>query len=197
MTRELAPGSLISEAQLAHELDLGRTPVREALARLKHFGFVETHPRRGTLVAGVDVRKQLELLEVRRPLETLMVVAACSRASSAERVTMNRLADELNRAAKTADVYTYFRVNREIHEIEVTAAHNSMLTTTMQLIQAQSRWFWYIHVQQTGTFVEGAERHNAVLRAISKGDAAAASHAAENLIQFLDKLTRSAIDTFH
>jgi DNA-binding GntR family transcriptional regulator len=196
VTRELPPGSLVSEVQLAQELELGRTPVREALARLKHFGFVETHPRRGTLVAGVDVRKQLELLEVRRPLEVLMAVTACTRSSTDERAVMTKLANELKRAADAVDVHEYFRVNREIHDIEVAAAHNSMLSTTMQIIQAQSRWFWYLNVKQTGTFAEGAERHGCVLKAIAKGDVEAAAQAAEDLIQFLDRLTRSTIDTF-
>ncbi|TFE36847.1 GntR family transcriptional regulator [Paraburkholderia dipogonis] len=196
VTRQLPPGSLVSEIQLANELNVGRTPVREAFARLKHLGFVETHPRRGTLVAGVDVRKQLELLEVRRALEALVVASACARASEQQREEMNSLADQIVRAADRGDVHEYFQVNRAIHELEVAAAHNSMLTTTMQIIHAQSRRFWYVHVQQTGTFEEGAARHAAVLRAISAGDAAQANAASDELMQFLDRLTRSAIDSF-
>ncbi|SAK86501.1 GntR family transcriptional regulator [Caballeronia hypogeia] len=196
VTRELPPGSLVSEVQLANEIDVGRTPVREALARLKHFGFVETHPRRGTFVASVDVRKQLELLEVRRSLEGLIVSSACTRATSEERGEMKALADRIIRAAKHRDVHEYFQVNRAIHELEVAAAHNSMLTTTMQIIHAQSRRFWFVHVQQTGAFEEAAARHAEVLRSIAKGDQAEAVHAGEKLMQFLDALTRSAFDTF-
>jgi DNA-binding GntR family transcriptional regulator len=175
---------------------VGRTPVREALARLKHFGFVETHPRRGTFVSSVDVRKQLELLEVRRTLEGLIVSSACARATQEERAEMKSLADQIVRAAKHRDVHEYFRVNRAIHELEVAAAHNSMLTTTMQIIHAQSRRFWFVHVQQSGAFEEGATRHSAVLRSISKGNLTEAASASEQLMQFLDRLTRSAFDTF-
>jgi len=196
VTRELPPGALVSEVQLANEIDVGRTPVREALARLKHFGFVETHPRRGTFVSGVDVRKQLELLEVRRALEGLIVSSACARATEEERAEMAALADSIIRAAEQRDVHEYFRVNRAIHELEVAAAHNSMLTTTMQIIHAQSRRFWFVHVQQTGAFEEGAARHAAVLRAVAKGDVVEASNASDQLMLFLDRLTRSAFDTF-
>ncbi|MBC8732862.1 GntR family transcriptional regulator [Paraburkholderia sp. UCT2] len=80
ITRRLPPGSMISESQLAVELEMGRTPVREALQRLRQIGFVDMLPRRGTLVAGVDIRQQLELLEVRRPLEELVVRMAALRA---------------------------------------------------------------------------------------------------------------------
>ena len=70
VTRQLRPGSMISENQLSEQLGCGRTPIREALQRLKFEGFVEIHARRGVLVAPIDVVKQLELLEVRRPLGT-------------------------------------------------------------------------------------------------------------------------------
>jgi DNA-binding GntR family transcriptional regulator len=91
ITRRLPPGSMISEGQLAVELEMGRTPVREALQRLRQIGFVEMLPRRGTLVAGVDIRQQLELLEVRRPLEELVVRMAALRATPEERTNLRRL----------------------------------------------------------------------------------------------------------
>ena len=49
--RELPPGSMISESRLAEEVGCGRTPVREALLRLKHEGFIEVFPSRGAMVA--------------------------------------------------------------------------------------------------------------------------------------------------
>ena len=77
VTRQLRPGSMLSENQLSEQLGCGRTPIREALQRLKFEGYVEIHPRRGVLVAPIDVLKQLELLEVRRPLENLVVPSRC------------------------------------------------------------------------------------------------------------------------
>lgn len=65
----LAPGALISESELSQVLKMGRTPIREAIARLKFIGFVDVHSRRGISVSGVDVIRHLEVLEVRRPLE--------------------------------------------------------------------------------------------------------------------------------
>ena len=90
VTRRLRPGSMISENQLSEQLGCGRTPIREALQRLKFEGFVEIHPRRGVLVAPIDVVKQLELLEVRRPLECLVVRLAAVRALDRERAEMRR-----------------------------------------------------------------------------------------------------------
>ena len=101
VTQRLRPGSMISENQLAEQLGCGRTPVREALQRLQFEGYVEIHPRRGVLVAPIDVVKQLELLEVRGPMEKLVVAARGRRAPpTEERAAMRALADEIRAAAE-------------------------------------------------------------------------------------------------
>ena len=85
VTGTLGPHQLISESELGRELDCGRTPIREALQRLKFEGFVEVLPRRGILVTAADVNGQLELLEMRRPLEKLVVTLASRRAKPEQR----------------------------------------------------------------------------------------------------------------
>ena len=58
VSRQLMPGAMISEGQIGEDLGMGRTPVREAISRLKHIGFVEVHPRRAGSVqlrdAGIE-----------------------------------------------------------------------------------------------------------------------------------------------
>ncbi|KAJ8136346.1 hypothetical protein OY671_010441, partial [Metschnikowia pulcherrima] len=73
VTRVLAPGQMISEKRSSDDLGCGRTPSREASQRSKLEGYVEIHASRGISVAPIDVVRQLDLLEVRRSLEDLMV----------------------------------------------------------------------------------------------------------------------------
>ncbi|MDP2779290.1 GntR family transcriptional regulator, partial [Devosia sp.] len=127
VTGRLRPGSMISENDLREELNCGRTPIREALQRLKLEGFVEIHPRRGALVTTIDIRQQLELLEVRRPLENLMVRLAARRATPDEGQSMRQLADEMDAAVQRDDRDKYLGINRAIHEIEAQATKNVML----------------------------------------------------------------------
>ncbi|WP_193101723.1 GntR family transcriptional regulator [Burkholderia sp. Z1] len=196
ITRKLPPGSMISESQLAVEMEMGRTPVREALQRLRQIGFVETLPRRGTLVAGVDIRQQLELLEVRRPLEELVAQVAGVRATPEERTHLLKLAKEMMTAAERGDTKSWIRIGGEIHHAEVYATHNSMLITSMLPIHAQSRRFWYQHIVQNRAYVEGAQLHSNVLKAIAAGDGKRATAAVQGLMQFIERFTRSALDTF-
>ncbi|PVZ42561.1 GntR family transcriptional regulator [Pseudomonas sp. CC120222-01a] len=187
---------MVSEQQLSAELNMGRTPIREALQRLRQIGFVEMQPRCGTLVCGTDIHQQLELLEVRRPLEELMVKCASQRATDEERAVLRELASQILKAAEDGDTATYLKVNRQIHIKEVDAAHNSMLTAMMTASHAQSRRFWYQHIQQNKAYEEGARCHAKTLIAIADNQPEAAVAAACELMMFLERLTCSRFTMF-
>ena len=68
-TLALPPGTVLGEQSLAQRLQIGRTPIREALQRLARDGLVVVLPRRGILVSEINIRTQLRLLETRRVLE--------------------------------------------------------------------------------------------------------------------------------
>ena len=197
VTGQLRGGAMISENELREELACGRTPIREALQRLKLEGFVEIHPRRGVLVTTIDVRQQLELLEVRRPLEITMVRLAAQRADPAQRQRMRELADELETAVRQNDRDRYFGINRSTHEIEAAATKNAMLARSIGQVHSLSRRFWYSFITASEDFAEAATFHCAVLRGIAAGDAGTAAENAERLLDYLDKITRQAIHDVH
>jgi DNA-binding GntR family transcriptional regulator len=194
VTQRLRPGSMLSENGLREQLGCGRTPVREALQRLRFEGYVEIHPRRGVLVAPIDVLKQLELLEVRRPLERLVVRLAAERALPIEREEMRTLAAEIVAAAIAGDADRYLKATRTIHDTEARAAHNSALAATIASIHGQSRRFWYAQIEASGAFPEGSQIHATTLLAIAAGDADAAAESADRLADHLERLTRGALD---
>jgi DNA-binding GntR family transcriptional regulator len=193
VTCALKPGAMISESHLCGELAMGRTPIREALARLRQIGFVEVHHRRGVLVSRVDVIRHLELLEVRRPLEEAVVRRAVVRAKQNDLDELRDIARDLEAAAKRGDRGGYFRLKRRIHEIEVRAAHNPVLSETMQALHAQSRRFWYTY-EPTESFTHGARLHAAIARHVYRRDAKGAAKAVAALFEFLERLTRAALE---
>ncbi|HEY0207759.1 GntR family transcriptional regulator [Acerihabitans sp.] len=194
--RQLPPNTMVSEQQLATQLNMGRTPIREALQRLRQIGFVEMQPRRGTMVCGTDIHQQFELLEVRKPLEELMVGCACVRATAEELDVMAHLSRGILQAAAKGDTIQYLKYNRQIHENEVKAAHNSMLTQIMMTSHAQSRRFWYQNIQQNQAFAEGAKCHSDVLNTIIARDERAARLAVRRLMKYLEKLTYATLSKF-
>lgn len=191
---DLPAYSLISESDLTQRTGCGRTPVREALQRLKFEGFVDVMPRRGILVTPIDVTRQLELLETRRPLEELMITLAAARATAEQRQEMRELADQLERAINERDRETYLAINQAIHALEAEAAHNRYLERQIEIIHSLSRRFWYSFIVDTESFSKAAEHHAATLRAIADGDTTAARTACFELLGLLEEISRRAIE---
>ena len=193
VTRQLAPGVMLSESNLASELSMGRTPVREALARLEWLGFVEVHARRGVQVSGVDIIRHLELLEVRLPLETALVGHVVERATQADLKDLQTLAKDLSQAAAQNDRDNYFRAKRSLHEAMLGAAYNPVLTQTMRTLHAQSRRFWFTY-ERTESFADAAERHSLIVRYVSERNLKRAVAAVEALFVFLVTMTKQALE---
>lgn len=80
----LEPGCMVSENELASEMGLSRTPVREALIELSKSGIVEIYPQHGSMVSKIDYAKVEEANFMRRILETAVVEEACDVATPAD-----------------------------------------------------------------------------------------------------------------
>lgn len=81
---ELLPGSLVSENELAKELGISRTPVREALIALNKIKLVEIYPQRGSYISLINHELVEEARYIRLILETAIVEEACDRAGEKE-----------------------------------------------------------------------------------------------------------------
>ena len=190
--RRLEPGQMISEGEIGAKLRVGRTPIREAIARLKSIGFVEIHNRRGVQVSVIDPIKHLELLEVRLPLELDIARLAVKRASDTDLQELLATANSLVAAAKKGDRRAYFHAKRQLHDLEVRSARNSILSATMRTLHAQSRRFW-LSYEPTSSFEKGASFHQKIAQAIIARNEAAAQNNVEKLFTFLESLTELVV----
>jgi DNA-binding GntR family transcriptional regulator len=189
----LAPGALVSESELSQILKMGRTPIREAIARLKFIGFVDVHSRRGISVSGVDVIRHMEVLEVRRPLEQSMMLHAIERANEDDLSELTRVSRQLTQIAKSNDRISYFRVKRALHDAQVGAAHNEVLAATLRILHAQARRFWWTY-EPTESFPHAAKLHCAITEQVIARDKKKAAQAVNDLFDHLEALTRQVID---
>jgi len=194
VTLQLAPGAVVSEAALSQRTGIGRTPIREALQRLAREHLMVVLPRRGILVAEVDVRRQLLLLEVRRELERLIARSAAKRATDAERKRFAEIADEMEAAAARGDDIAFMRLDREFNKLTSEASHNEFAETAMAPLHAVSRRFYYIHYQQVADLELTARQHADVARAIAAGDRERAASASDRLLDYIESFTRATLD---
>jgi DNA-binding GntR family transcriptional regulator len=195
VTLKLAPGKAVSEQELAAQLGLGRTPIREALQRLAREKVVDILPRRGILVSAINVKSQLKLLEVRRELERLIATSAARRATQAERARFVELAGAFEKSAKKDDDLSFMRIDREFNTLCSAASHNEFAAGAMSLMHSLSRRFWYIHYKQAADMPLTAKLHADIARAIASGDVARAGRASDKLLDVIEKFTRDSMST--
>lgn len=110
-----SPGTMLSEAELARELGMSRTPVRAALQRLQDEGWITVYPQRGALVRDLTDDELREAAEVRHALESAGVQTAtpARRQEVRERLTGNLQEQEL--ALAQGDVPTFARLALAFH----------------------------------------------------------------------------------
>lgn len=194
VTLQLAPGAVLSEAQLAKQLGIGRTPIREALQRLSREGLIVILPRRGILVSEINVTRQLKLLEVRRELERLMASCSARRASNSEKQEFRQIADGMKKTAENDDDITFMRLDRRLNQLLCQAARNEYITNSVALIQSLSRRFWYSHYKEVLDLPLCARLHASLALAISQGNPEEAKQASDDLIDYIEDFTRASLD---
>ena len=193
VTLDVAPGEVVSEAQLAGRLGFGRTPVREALQRLARERLVRILPRRGIVVAAVDVGEQLRLLEVRREIERLLARTAARRADAAQRAGFRAIAAEMEAVAAAGEETGFLRLDRALNLLVLDAARNEFASAAMALMHGLSRRFWFLHWRQATGLEASAAVHAALARAIAGGDAEQAAAASDALVDFIEDFTRRTL----
>ena len=195
VTLQLQPGEVLSETALAERLEIGRTPIREALQRLDREGLVVILPRRGILVSELDVRRQLKLLELRRELERLMARAAARRASAEERSAFLEIAEGMRKAAEEADEITFMRFDRQLNLLLCRAARNEFVANAMALTHGLSRRFWFQHHQEVGDLPLCARLHADLSAAVGAGEQDGAAEASDRLLDYVENFTRATVDS--
>lgn len=182
-TGRLSPGDFWTEAGLVEEMEVGRTPLREAVQRLDRDHLVRIRPGRGIEIPSISVDDQLSRLEVRRALEPLAVALACTRATASELTMIEALTEQLR---LLDELKPYLAAVRKTHEVLCAAAHNEYLANAMTPLQGLSRRFWLANVVDPATEIAtGKSLHVDLLTALLQRNLEAAPHAALRLNDYL------------
>ncbi|MFB3817626.1 MAG: GntR family transcriptional regulator [Candidatus Methylomirabilales bacterium] len=192
VARELRPGQRLLQEHLARELGVSRTPLVNALKRLAQEGLVEWVSRRGIYVKRFTKREMARLFEVREALEALAARRAAERMPRGEAERLWALFRGLGGRPTAARVRRYVERDRYLHWRLVELAANEPLARALDSVNM--RFFAY----QDGLVRPPAEtlpEHRAILRALGRGDAAAAEAAMRlHIRRSVEKLEREAED---
>ncbi len=167
---KLKPGMRIRERQLSEQLNVSRTPLREAIRILVSEKLVESLPNRGAIVADPDPRRVQELLQVLGALEALGGQLAAENATDDEISEIRALHFEMLAAFHRKDKLTYFKLNQAIHKGIIAASGNDVLVDTHAQLNARLYRIRYISNQRNELWHEAVEEHEKIVAALEARD---------------------------
>jgi DNA-binding GntR family transcriptional regulator len=134
------PGDKLSEAKLASELGLGRSPVRTALSRLQSEGWIEISPQSGTFVRGLSEQEVKEILETRLLLESYLAGLAAKRISDGELAKLEHAFAEFGEAVSQDRLDEYLELDLQFHLSIYQAAGNRLIANILINLIDKVRW---------------------------------------------------------
>lgn len=170
ITLRYKPGDYLNTAQVMEDLQMGRTPVNQAVHRLATEGLLQIIPRKGVMVSPLSIDDALELIEVRLVNEALCVRLAAARISDAQIATLRQLNQQIARASAAHERETMMLLDREFHQGLAEIAGNRRLTDILSIIHAQAQRFWATTLSSVRHMEEVIAEHEAIIVALEQGD---------------------------
>lgn len=173
---ELAPGQEVSESQLADRFDMGRAPLRRALASLTQEGLVRPQTRRGYVIAPLTMKDIHDIWDIRLLLETEAARQAAGRVDEKYLRNLDRVCKKGYKHGDRASQRAYLSANREFHLAICLSSGNTRLAKIVeQLIDHMSRML-YLGILVSPSADQWEHGHSELVTALvhGEGDRAAA-----------------------
>lgn len=173
-----AAGDRLTEQAIAAELNVSRTPVREAIGRLLADGLV-TPAARGVVVAALDAKECQDLFAVRGSLEGLAAATAAERQAAgmlapAVLLQLRAASDAVRSAAGQGRRREAARANAHLHMEIARAADNQLLLDALTRVWDRIAVATVSHLDDDAWLAQISAQHDEVIDAIDAGDADAA-----------------------
>lgn len=178
-----SPGERLMEIQLADEMGVSRTPVREAIRKLELEGFVVMIPRRGTYVADISIKDITEIYEIRTSLDVLAAGLAAERITDEELETLNRLLVEIGQHIADNDMEKIVEVDTAFHDVLYQASRNERLVSIINNLREQLTGIRGRSMSYPGRLIETMDEHRSLVDCIAARDVERAQEAARMHIE--------------
>ncbi|WP_022872762.1 GntR family transcriptional regulator [Nesterenkonia alba] len=188
LTRHFEPGQPLVEAELAKNLGVSKTPVREALKILASSGLVTFEPYKGAKVRSVNEGFARDVYEVRLSLEPEAVRRSVSNASQADLDAAAVLLEDARRAGESGNYGQMSILNRKFHATLYSACGNELLVDLLDNLRDRSALISLAAWEQKPTWGKEWSEHQRMLDAAMRGEAEETAHLVKQHIEdFLER----------
>lgn len=187
----LAPGASVTTKELQNLVGLGRTPVHQAVLRLASETLIRIRPRDGLQISPIDLRRDRQLLRLRREIDRFVAELATERLDGNQRNRLIHLAARMRQAPDSMDVRAFNVCDRELNAILLDAAREPFLDRTLRPLHTISRRAGNVHLTHLGGAAgldTTIECHLRLLEAVVDRDAARAGAASDLIVDFAQSM---------
>ena len=167
----MPPGSAFTESELVADLNVSKTPIREALARLRQEGLVEAMARSGYVVTPVTVKDARDLMGLRTLLEGEAAALAASRGTDVEHLRdLETLCQASYDPTDRGSVVKFLAANYDFHMAVGKLSGNTRMIDALQQVLEQLERVMHLGLTATSRADEIVHEHTELVNAILSGD---------------------------
>lgn len=184
---ELEPGERLMELQLAEQLGVSRTPIREAIRKLELEGLVEMIPRKGAYVADLSIKDVLDVLEVRMFLEGLAAYLAAERMTDDDIDELKNILKKFEDSIDNKDRESMILLDNQFHDKIIEGSRNNKLIQIVQSLHEQFQRFRVIYFNEYNEHEDLLKYHQAIVEAILQRDRKKAQEYAQTHVKMIEE----------
>lgn len=168
------PGEALRQENLAKEFDASRVPVREALNRLEAEGLVVLRPRRGYVVASLDLDEVIEIFQLRMMLEEHAGFVATEKRTQDDVADLRKILDSLEEThiKNATDIATWASYNHQFHTRLFESSRRRHVCNVTNMLRDKVERYVRVEVAMTGELHRAQAQHREIFKAFAAGDAA-------------------------
>jgi len=164
----LKPGTKLLENNIAKQLGISRTPIREALRELAAEGFVKMNPNQGVVVSNASVEDVQEVLQIRGVLEGLAARLATKMINEEEIKELEKYQKRMEYYTNKDDVLAFSEMDTEFHELILNICGNNRLIQIRKNLSDQAHRYQIRSLSVPGRLKYSLKEHQEIVEALKR-----------------------------
>ncbi|WP_261805881.1 GntR family transcriptional regulator [Lapidilactobacillus luobeiensis] len=197
LSLELLPGSKVNKNDLAQTLDVGVTPLREAIIRLQREGLFDVIAQRGTYVSKINLDEVYQARFVRENIEKLVCQEAAALASPSQLLDLKKILQLQKVYLQSNDYENFFALDEDFHRLFYTIARKEFIWRWLQPLNLQFDRFRFLRLEvKSLNWDKIIEQHTQIVHYTEQNDAPALEAIVIKHLHMVDEDTRIVTETF-
>lgn len=184
---EFTPGQKLSEVELASNLSVSRTPIREAFRQLQMEGYITVSPNKSAQVSKLPLAEIEEIYDIITLLEGYAAELGSKRINSSKLNELRQLQKKLTFFASKKNYHDYIEANTTFHLLIAGLSGNSNLVRTINELRTRIYRYRLTSVTIPGYLGKYASDHHEIINSIAKGDSVLARKHMKDHVTFVKK----------